>query len=271
VSRLKVADGVELHVSERGEGPLVVLAPYWSLHPGIFEPLTRELEGDHRVVRFDDRGTGESTRSGPFDLETSSRDLGAVIEAAGGGAVIVAIADACNRGVRVAADRPELVQAVVTVGGVPMTAASLDASDSMMASRPVVDAFLEMAENDYRAAIRTIVTTANEQLRDEDQIRNRVRMQEAHTPAEAGTARLRAWTEDRESEAFAKRAAERLWFLSSPTVGGPWFPRGDEYRRLIERVLPGAHVEEVDDGVVTRPDQTAAVVRRITAAAAVPR
>ncbi len=248
-----------------------MLASYWSMHPSIFEPLTAELEGDHRVVRFDDRGAGASTRLGPFDLETASADLAAVIEAGGGGAVIVAIADGCNRAVRVAADRPELVEAVVTVGGAPMTADSLVESDSLISSRSVVDAFSEMAETDYRGALRTMIASANEQLTDEDAIRERVRLQESYSPAESAVPRLRAWVADRDSEGYAKRAADRLWFLSAPGIGGPWFPRGDDYRALIERVLPGAHVESIDDGVVTRPDQTAAIVRRITAAAALPR
>ncbi len=256
-----------LHVEERGEGPLVVLAAYWSMPPDVFEPLTHELETDHRVVRFDDRGTGESTRSGPYDLETAAADLAAVTESAGGSAVIVAIADGCNRAVRVAAERPELVEAVVTIGGAPMTAESLDQSDSLISSRPVVEAFMEMAENDYRAALRTMVTTANQQLTEEDDVRARVRSQEAHSPAESAVARLRAWVADRDSESYAKRAADRLWFLSAPSVGGPWFPRGEDYRKLIETVLPGARVETVDDGIVTRPDQTAAVIRTITAAA----
>jgi pimeloyl-ACP methyl ester carboxylesterase len=185
--------------------------------------------------------------------------------------VIVAIADGCNRAVRVAAERPELVTAVVTVGGAPMTAESLDASDSLISSRPVVEAFMEMAENDYRAALRTMVTTTNDQLAEEDDIRERVRAQEAHSPAESAVPRLRAWVNDRDSESYAKRCAEKLWFLSAATVGGLWFPRGEDYRALIERVLPGARVEAVDDGVVSRPEQTAAVVRRITAAAAVSR
>jgi hypothetical protein len=36
-------DGVELHWEERGEGPLVVVAAYWSMHPSTFDPLIGEL------------------------------------------------------------------------------------------------------------------------------------------------------------------------------------------------------------------------------------
>src|SRR5206468_9137695 len=87
--RLERPDGVEIHWEEEGEGPLVVLSGYWSLHPSVFAPITDELRGDHRVVRYDDRGTGGSTHAGPYDLETASSDLEAVVEAGGGPAVII--------------------------------------------------------------------------------------------------------------------------------------------------------------------------------------
>ena len=40
---LERPDGVELHWEEQGEGPLVVLAPYWSGHPGVYEALLSNL------------------------------------------------------------------------------------------------------------------------------------------------------------------------------------------------------------------------------------
>jgi len=35
-----------------GDGPFVVISSYWSMHPSSFEPLTRELRDDHRVVTY---------------------------------------------------------------------------------------------------------------------------------------------------------------------------------------------------------------------------
>ncbi|MEJ7875639.1 MAG: alpha/beta hydrolase, partial [Solirubrobacterales bacterium] len=55
-------DGVKLHWEERGSGPAVLLTPYWSMHPSIFDPIEAILQTDFRVVRFDDRGTGASDR-----------------------------------------------------------------------------------------------------------------------------------------------------------------------------------------------------------------
>jgi pimeloyl-ACP methyl ester carboxylesterase len=80
MARLERPDGVELHWDQRGEGPLVVLAPYWSGHPGVYEALLADLARDHRVVTWDARGTGESTRTGPYDMETDCSDLEAIVD-----------------------------------------------------------------------------------------------------------------------------------------------------------------------------------------------
>ena len=93
MAALRRPDGVEIHREARGEGPLVVIVPYWSMHPSSFEPLLGELAVDHRVVTYHDRGTGASTRRGPYDLDTSAADLEAVIADARGGAVAIAMAD----------------------------------------------------------------------------------------------------------------------------------------------------------------------------------
>lgn len=265
--RLERPDGVEIHWEEEGEGPLVVLSGYWSLHPSVFAPITEELHGDHRVVRYDDRGTGASTHAGPYDLETASGDLEAVAEAAGGSAVIIGVADGTQRAVKVGAARPDLVEAVVGLG-VPMGRQAFAGADALASSEPVVEALLEMAATDYRSALRTVVTSTNSQM-SEDELRERVRVQAEHVPAEAGAARLRAWAgSDATEEGHAM--GDRLWILHSPRMSGGWFPSGPELVKAIIGILPDAHVEEVEDGLISRPDATAAVVRRITARARTP-
>src|SRR4051794_3799758 len=112
-------DGVELHWDQRGEGPLIVLAPYWSGHPAVYDDLLSDLGRDHRVVTFDARGTGQSTRRGPYDMETDGADFEAIVEGTGGGAVALSIADGCNRAVRLGARRPDLVAAVLAIGAGP--------------------------------------------------------------------------------------------------------------------------------------------------------
>jgi pimeloyl-ACP methyl ester carboxylesterase len=263
VPRLTRGDGVEIHWEEEGSGPLVVIAAYWSMHPSSFDPLRVELSGDHRVVSYHDRGSGESSREGPYDLETAADDLEAVIEAAGEPAVIVATADGCNRAVRVIARRPDIVRAVVTVGGAPVGRDAIAEFDAMVGSDTVVDAFIESMETDYRSALRGILTATNQQL-DEARLRERVAIQLEHSPEEAAVPRLRAWAAD-DATGVAREGGDRLWFLYASGLGGGWFPDGEDYERMINRELPDAHVIQVDDGFISRPDQVGEVVRAITA------
>jgi pimeloyl-ACP methyl ester carboxylesterase len=266
VPRLQRPDGVELHWEQRGQGPLVVVTSYWSMHPDVFAPLADELSGDHRLVRYDDRGAGESTRAGPYDLDTSAGDLEAVIEAADGGpAVIVAMADGPHRAVRVAAGRPDLVDAVVAVGGPPISRAALVGSEAMASSDAVVGALLEMAGTDYRSALRSTVGATNPQL-SEEELRDRVRRQAEYSPAEAAVPRLRAWAEG-DSTDQARAIGDRLWIVHAEQLSGGWFPQGPALVKLAGRLLPEARLEQVDDGLVSRPEQTAAIVRKVTSRA----
>ena len=109
-------DGVELHWEERGEGPSVVLIPNWWTSITNFGDLSEDLVQDHRLITYDPRGNGLSTRTGPYDAETDADDLEAVLEAAGGAAVSLSWGDGCLRSVRVAARRSELLGLVVAWG-----------------------------------------------------------------------------------------------------------------------------------------------------------
>jgi pimeloyl-ACP methyl ester carboxylesterase len=258
-------DGVQIHWQARGTGPLVVIAVHWSGHPSVFEPFIEELAGDHRIVTYDTRGTGRSTRTGPHDMETAAADLAAVIDEAGGSAVVVTMTDGCNRAVRAAAEHPDLVTAVVAPGTVPLPRRLLGEADAMVASDSVVEGFLDMLSRDYRAAQRTMMVTANPRMT-EAEARDRVKVQVEYCPHETALERVAAWRDDDPLPA-ARQVGGRLWVLSSPEIGGPWFPAGPKLNALIGRHLPDAHLEQVADGVVSRPDLTAAVVRRITARA----
>jgi pimeloyl-ACP methyl ester carboxylesterase len=262
--RLARPDGVELHWEERGDGSPVVLAPYWSGHPGVYEALLADLAGDHRVVTWDARGTGKSTPAGPYDMETDSSDLEAILEAAGGGAAVIATADGTNRAVHVAASRPELVSAVIALGTGPFARMQFQGGEGMVASETVVGAFLNMLERDYRGALRALLSATNAQM-SEAELRERVGFQISYCPQEAAAARVRAWIAD-DPTAAAQHTGERLWILSAPDVAGPWLPPEHERRRLIETLTPKAHVEEgiAGGGPISRPELSAAVIRRIT-------
>jgi pimeloyl-ACP methyl ester carboxylesterase len=257
-------DGTTIHWEQRGEqGPLVVVASYWSMHPSVYDPVTTELEGDHRVVRYDDRHAGESTHVGPYDLETAAADMAAVIEAAGSPAVVVSQADGTNRAVRVMAERPELVTAIVANGGVPVGRRHFEGFEALVTSEGVVEALTSQVETDYRGSIRGILSATNTQM-SEGELRERVEKQIAYSPGPAAAERLRAWTGDDPIE-LARGAGDRLWLLYSEGAGGGWFPTGPEAQKLIEGLLPDARHVEVADGMVSRPDQTAEVVRRVAA------
>lgn len=257
-------DGVELHGEERGQGPLVVLAPYWSGHPGVYQDLLSDLVGDHRVLTWDARGTGESTHSGPYDMETDCGDFEALLDEVGKAAVIVSVADGSNRAVRIGASRPDLVSGVVALGAGPFARTYFERSEGMVGSDAVVNAFLEMLERDYRGALRTLLSATNPQM-SEDELRDRVSFQISYCPQEAAVGRVRAWAED-DPTAAARETGERLWIFSAPDVAGPWLPPPDERRRLIQTFMPEAHLEEVerDQGPVSRPDLAATGIRRIT-------
>jgi pimeloyl-ACP methyl ester carboxylesterase len=263
---LERPDGVEIHFEERGSGPLVVLVSYWSMHPSVFDPLTKELVGDRRVVRYDDRGTGQSTRTGRYDLDTAAADLEALVEHLGEPAVLVGTADGPARAIRVAVRQPELVPAVVAIGGPPFGRAAFSDSDTLAASEPVVQALLSQVETDYRGGLRTLVTATNPQM-SEDEVRQRIADQAEHCPVEAAAPRLHAWaSDDRKDDSLA--VGNRLWVVVSEAMAGGWFPAGAEMAAVVERVLPEANVVDVEDGMVSRPDLSAAVIRGVTATAA---
>jgi pimeloyl-ACP methyl ester carboxylesterase len=256
-------DGVELHWEQRGQGPPLVLAPYWSGHPGVYEGLLSELARDHRVITWDARGTGESTRAGPYDMETDCADLEAILERAGGGAAVISIADGTNRSVRVAARRPDLVAAVAALGTAPFARSHFEGREGMIGSNAVVDAFLEMLERDYRGALRSLLAATNPQM-SEAELRERVGFQISYCPQEAALTRVRAWADD-DPTADARRTGGRLWILSASDVAGPWLPPEQERRGLVEELTPEAHLLEDEAGPISRPAKTAALIRGITA------
>jgi len=76
---------VELAWFERGTGDrTVVLSPSYLVDHRHFEPQIAALEGRYRVVAYDHRDHGESSRApGPYGLDDIVADAVAVIEASG--------------------------------------------------------------------------------------------------------------------------------------------------------------------------------------------
>ncbi len=84
----------------------------------VFQPILERLSEDFRVITVDCRGTGDSSPLvRPFPLREHSRDVAAVIEALGGEPVVgVGLSRGSNLFIRLAAERPDLVSKLVTVG-----------------------------------------------------------------------------------------------------------------------------------------------------------
>jgi pimeloyl-ACP methyl ester carboxylesterase len=261
VPRLKRPDGVEINWEGRGEGPLALIAPPCFSLPVVFSSLISELVDDHRVITYDPRGTGDSTRSGPYDMRTDVEDLAALLEhAAGEPAVLVATGDATHRAIHVATERPEFVRGIVCPGVAPLGAQADYPSlgEGLASSAEVVGALLQLLESDYRSGMRTAVEAANPQL-DDEALRQRIAASLAYATQEATVGRLRAWIAD-DARDPARVVGDKLWMLYFP--GNAWFP--PELARIVEREAPEAHVEQVENGAMSRPDLTAGFVRRIT-------
>jgi pimeloyl-ACP methyl ester carboxylesterase len=262
VPLLKLPDGIELHAEQLGEGPLVVIAPYWSGVPESVQPFIDEMSQDHAVVLYDARGTGRSTRRGPHDMETGAADLEAVIEAFGDSAVVVAFADSANRAVRVAARRPDLVEAVISPGALPLGRKSLRGFESLAGSETVLGALIDTVENYHASAMRNIISSANPQM-SEEEIRERVERLVRYCPREVAVERLQGWIDD-EPQQYARAIGDRLVVLLAPGAVTPWFPDVDQMRSVAAKQVPEAVIELIDDGLVSRPDIAAAIVRRLT-------
>lgn len=264
MAELERPDGVTVHYEVSGEGPVVALASYWSWNPAVFSEMFAELELDHRVLTYDLRGTGQSSRRGPYDIETDSSDLEALLEAAGGAAALIAVADSANRAAKVAARRPDLAASLVCLGTAPFARSALLGREGMIASDSVVDAFVEMLSRDYRGALRTLLAATNEQM-SEEQLGERVRTQLDYCPQEAALGRVREWLRG-DPERDARDLGPRLWIATSPDgVAGPWLPDPDEMENVTAELVPEAHRLFLE-GAVSQPSVAADLIREIVAA-----
>jgi hypothetical protein len=153
-----------------------------------------------------------------------------------------------------------LIQAVIAPIGPPVgMSRKFTDEQAMGASRSVNQAIETQLESDYRGIVRTMTATGNPQAT-EEQHRHRVEIQVEYCPQEAAVGRWRAWSRSDQTEE-AEALGGRLWVLLHPHM--PWFP--PELADPLRELLPEAHVEVVEDGPVSRPDITSAIVRRITA------
>jgi pimeloyl-ACP methyl ester carboxylesterase len=255
-------DGVEIRWEEKGRGPLVLIVHQllWSF-PQVYAELIRDLARDHRVVTYDARGCGASTRRGPYDPETDAGDLLAVAEAAGGAAVAMAVGYGYNIAARVAAARLDAISDVLCVQ--PAAAAILPRSELRRAdviggSDSVAEMLTKMMRTDRRAAVRTLLAAASPEL-GEDELRERVAHVATYVSPESTLERTEAWLADDASE-HSRALGDRLRILHPETE--PIYEGALKGR--VAELYPEAHVEVVPGGPISRPELIAAWVRRVT-------
>lgn len=255
-------DGVEIHWEDQGRGPTVVVAHQllWS-YPQVYADLIADLAGDHRVVTYDPRGCGLSSRQGPYDTETDAHDLAALVESTGGRAVALAVGYGYNLAVRVAARRPDLIPALLSVQ--PAAAAMLprrELRDSgvLAASDSVVEMLLQMMTSEPRAALRVVLSATNPELADEE-LKERLDRVSAYVSPEAAHDRAEAWLADDPSE-HARAVGDRLWIVHS--TAEPLF-EGALAARVAE-LYPNAHIAQISGGPISAPQLVAERIRRVT-------
>lgn len=251
-------NGVEIHWEERGEGPGLLIAHSTISMPSNFGSLLEQLATDHHVVTWDPRGTGESSRTGPFDIPTDSEDMAAVIEKSGH--PVVAVSLGYNPApLTLVTKRPELVEAVVLVGGLPRLGSPEGAEDvSLFESDAVVEVMLEMMESDPQGLLRTIISMGNPQM-SEAEVRERLEEQLAYYPPEVGVERGKSLLAHDATRACVT-LGRRLWIVHWQSPLAP----PDAIKRVGRR-LPEAQLVEVEDGPISRPELTAEVVREAAA------
>jgi pimeloyl-ACP methyl ester carboxylesterase len=259
MATLVTDDGTEIHWEERGHGPLVVVMSHTFAYPGVLEGLLADLASDHRVVTYDPRGTGKSTRRGPYDLATDKTDLEALTEELGGAAAALAWGESGHRAILLAADRPDLLPTVVVMGsgGGVVSPDESASAEGLAGSEAVRTAFAEMLSTNYRAGLRWRISSTSPQLSD-DEVRERVERGVEYCSEEAAVERSRYFSHNEETAPRARELGDRLWVIQFPTT---WHPR--ETIDMVRERLPRAHVYELeeDEGPLSRPEIAASIVR----------
>ncbi|HEX6460876.1 MAG TPA: alpha/beta fold hydrolase [Thermoleophilaceae bacterium] len=118
--------GGRLACATVGEGPPLVLAPWWISHIELdwerpdFRAFVEALAGSRTVIRYDPLGTGLSDRTGahPASLDAELATLEAVLDESDvPRAALLGISSGACVAAALAARRPERVEALVLVGG----------------------------------------------------------------------------------------------------------------------------------------------------------
>ncbi|HYH58478.1 MAG TPA: alpha/beta hydrolase [Thermoleophilaceae bacterium] len=247
-------DGAEIYWEEAGDGPGVLICNTFNLGP--VGDLVERLAPERRVVLYEQRGTGRSSKQGPYDIDTGVADVEALVEETGPVEVAFGIGDGGHRAVRLADARPDLADRVVFTSGT-LGGFRGERVAGYAGSTGVLSALMSLVRRDYRSGLRQMMMGS---AADSAQERQRVEELAAIVPQEAAVGYLDAWI-GADSLDASRRLGERLTVLAYP--GNAWFPL-ESYEELRDH-LTGACFELVEDGPMSRPDLAADVLLRVSA------
>jgi pimeloyl-ACP methyl ester carboxylesterase len=89
VDQVRSADGTTIAVERTGTGPALVVVAGAFCDRTAFGSLAAVLAGEFTVYRYDRRGRGDSGDTPPYAVDREIDDLAAVIDAAGGSALVL--------------------------------------------------------------------------------------------------------------------------------------------------------------------------------------
>jgi 3-oxoadipate enol-lactonase len=118
---LELRSGIRMRVVQTGrpEGEPVVLINGIFMHTGSWEGLEQGLAAGYRVVRYDGRGQGESSKpEGPYTVAQHTDDLEALLDALALGPVhLVGLSNGALAALELAGRRPELLRSLAILDG----------------------------------------------------------------------------------------------------------------------------------------------------------
>lgn len=256
------SDGAELHFETTGDGPILVLAPYWSGHPTVFAGLLANLARDHQAITWDARGTGASTRAGALrHRDRLRRPRG----------------DPRARRRRRRGDRSR--QRLQHRRPRCCAQARSHRHGVRFRGRPILSRGLHRDRGNDRLGQRGHRLLRDVAARLSRGVADRARGDQS-ADVRGGASRARRSSGlllppgggDDEGprvgrgrpQGSAAALGDRLWIFSAPAVAGPWLPSLEERRRIVQRAMPEAHLETVaeDAGPVSRPDVVADSIRQ---------
>jgi 3-oxoadipate enol-lactonase len=118
---LDLASGIRMHVVQSGrrDGEPVVLINGIFMNTASWEALERTLAPSYRVVRYDGRGQGASSKPvGPYTVDQHTDDLEALLDALELGPVhLVGLSNGALAALELAGRRPELLRSLAVLDG----------------------------------------------------------------------------------------------------------------------------------------------------------